>query len=61
MLEARFAKAEGKATDIDLYIRGAGGLRRLLETVGLQRRCKDITPPSVADYLAYKQNEGPAP
>jgi hypothetical protein len=44
MLEQRFAKAEGKAStaDIDLYIRGSGSLRRLLESVGLQRRPRTI-------------------
>jgi hypothetical protein len=44
MLEAKFAKAEGQAStaDIDLYIRGSGSLRRLLESVGLQRRPRTI-------------------
>jgi hypothetical protein len=46
MLEARFAQAEGMATatDLDLYQRMAGNLRRLLEAVGLQRRAKDVGP-----------------
>jgi hypothetical protein len=41
----RFA-TDGQATTsgLDLYIRGAGNLRRLLEAIGLQRRCKDVTP-----------------
>jgi hypothetical protein len=45
MLEQRFALANGKAShnDIDLYIRGSGSLRRLLESVGLQRRARDVT------------------
>jgi hypothetical protein len=44
-LEAKFAEA-GEATpaDLDLYQRTAGNLRRLLESVGIQRRPKDITP-----------------
>jgi hypothetical protein len=29
--------------------------RRLYEAVGLQRRAKNVTPPSVADYLKHKQ------
>src|SRR5271170_739260 len=38
-LEAKFAVAgEATATDLDLYIRAAGNLRRLLESVGLERR-----------------------
>jgi hypothetical protein len=28
---------------IDLYIRSSGNLRRMLETIGLERRAKDIT------------------
>ena len=45
MLEARFAQAgEATAVDLDLYIRASGNLRRMLESVGLQRRAKDITP-----------------
>jgi hypothetical protein len=55
MLEARFATAgQASERDLDLYIRAAGNLRRLLEAVGLQRRAKDVTTPSVADYLASK-------
>lgn len=38
-LEAKFAAAGGASErDLDLYIRAAGNLRRLLETIGLQRR-----------------------
>ena len=58
-LEARFATA-GAATadDLDLYQRTANSLRRMLEAVGLQRRAKDISPPSVASYLDHvKQTE----
>jgi hypothetical protein len=45
MLEARFATAgQATATDLDLYIRASGNLRRLLEAVGLQRRAKDVGP-----------------
>jgi hypothetical protein len=54
MLEARFATAgQATATDLDLYIRASGNLRRLLEAVGIQRRPKDVTP-SVAEYLKSK-------
>jgi hypothetical protein len=43
-LEQKFALAgEADADELDLYARVAGGLRRLLETVGLQRRPKDVT------------------
>jgi hypothetical protein len=45
-LEAKFAEAgEASPDDLDLYQRTAGGLRRLLECVGLQRRLRDVTNP----------------
>jgi hypothetical protein len=61
--ERKFALSDG-ATDIelDIYARVAGNLRRLLESVGLQRRARDVTskPPSVADYLDHISNAEPA-
>jgi hypothetical protein len=45
-LEAKFAEAgEASPFDLDLYQRTAGGLRRLLEAVGLERRLRDVTNP----------------
>jgi hypothetical protein len=46
-LEKKFALA-GSATpfDLDLYQRTAGGLRRLLEAIGLERRLRDVTNPA---------------
>jgi hypothetical protein len=53
-LEARFATAGSATTeDLDLYQRTANSLRRLLEAVGLQRRARDVTPPSIKDYVAH--------
>jgi hypothetical protein len=53
-LEARFAQAgQASADDLDLYVRAAGNLRRLLEAIGLQRRARDVTPPTVSEYLAH--------
>jgi hypothetical protein len=50
-LEKKFALAgEASVEDIDLYQRVANTLRRLLETVGLQRRSRDVTPPDPLDY-----------
>jgi hypothetical protein len=46
LLEKKFALS-GKgasAKDLDLYIRASGGLRRLLEALGLKRIPRDITP-----------------
>jgi hypothetical protein len=51
-MEAAFATA-GQATpdQLDLYQRTANSLRRLLESVGLKRVPRDVTP-SVAQYIA---------
>ena len=57
-LEARFALAEqASPEDLDLYQRTAGNLRRLLEAVGIQRRPRDVTLPSLREYLAKPQEE----
>ena len=49
-LEVRFAVGEAAASDTDLYIRGSGSLRRLLEVIGIKRVPKNITP-SLAEYV----------
>ena len=56
MLDAKFANEEGVAcrTDIETYQRCSNTLRRLLESLGLQRRAKNITPPTVDAYLANR-------
>ncbi len=42
--ERKFALAgEANEHDFDLYIRGSGNHRRLLETIGLERRARDVT------------------
>jgi hypothetical protein len=42
-LESKFAKAgEASERDLDLYQRTAGNLRRLLESVGIQRRARTV-------------------
>jgi hypothetical protein len=46
-LESKFdAPGASDKGDVDLYIRGAGGLRRLLQTLHarLERQSKDVTP-----------------
>jgi hypothetical protein len=55
--EQKFALSEG-ATDeqLDTYARVAGNLRRLLESVGLQRRPREVLP-SVDQYLATHERE----
>jgi len=55
-LEARFSNSDHAPRDGDLqtYQRLTNTLRRALEAVGIHRRPRDVTPPSVADYLAHK-------
>ena len=58
-LEARFAQAGiADPGDLSLYFSGANNLRRLLETVGLRRRSRDITP-SLAEYLDNESAKQP--
>jgi hypothetical protein len=57
-MEAVFAVAgEAKPEQLDLYQRTAANLRRLLESIGLQRRTKDVTP----DPLEYASRSEHAP
>jgi hypothetical protein len=51
-LELRFAQDPDTATvrALDLYQRLTNTLRRLLESLGLQRRARDITPPDPLEY-----------
>ena len=48
-MEGRLSK--GEMVDLDAYTRAAGHLRRILETLGVERRQRDVTP-SLSDYLA---------
>jgi hypothetical protein len=44
-LEQKFAiNGEASPNQLDLYGRSAGNLRRMLETLGLERRARDVTP-----------------
>jgi hypothetical protein len=51
LLEKRFAlkRTGADAADLDLYFRGASHQRRLLESIGLKRSLKDVTP-DLSDY-----------
>jgi hypothetical protein len=56
-LERQFALAgEADPDTLDLYGRVAGNMRRLLESVGLDRRAKDIGP-SLGDLLREDQRQ----
>jgi hypothetical protein len=59
-LEDRFASVrtkggEPQASDLDLYGRLADRQRRLAEPLGWERRAKNVTPPTLAEYLASKE------
>jgi hypothetical protein len=53
LLENKFAAGQATDSDLDLYGRTSGNLRRLFQTIGVERKARDITPPSVADYIAH--------
>jgi hypothetical protein len=59
-LEVRFAAEDvaPKATDVDLYARGASHLRRLLQAIGIERRAKDISPSRSNALLELYELEG---
>ena len=48
--------ADGDEIDIDRFQRCANSLRRLCESLGLERRARDITP-SLSEYIAQKGRE----
>lgn len=55
-MEFKFADAgEASPNQLDQYARIAAQLRRLLESVGLERRTKDAVP-SLQEYLASKRH-----
>lgn len=55
MMEGRLS--EGLPVDLDLYGRLASHQRRILESLGLQRTAKDVTPPDLKTYLAQRRKE----
>jgi hypothetical protein len=57
-LETKFALAgQADAGDLETYQRCSNTLRRLLESVGLQRRARDVTTPSLADIAREIEDE----
>jgi hypothetical protein len=55
-LELVFANSDAKPEDLDLYQRMSNTLRRHLESVGLKRVPKDVTP-TLSDYLSEASRE----
>jgi hypothetical protein len=58
MMEQRWAANNGQASAkaLDTYQRTTGALRRV-ETLGLQRRSRDVTPPDPLDYARQHYGE----
>ncbi len=52
-LEGKLSK--GEDIDLDAFTRAAGHLRRILETLGIKRAPRDVTP-SLAEYLASQKH-----
>ena len=46
----------GEEVDLDLYTRSVGHLRRLLETLGIEHRKRDVSP-SLSRYLEDKASQ----
>src|SRR5262245_29546991 len=57
-LEAKFSTLPNgpRAEDLDMYQRCSNSLRRLLESIGIQRRPRDVTP-SLEDVLSGLNTE----
>ena len=58
MMDRKFALNDGDASESDLntYQRITNTLRRTLESLGLSRRTRDVTP-SLAQYLASRKTD----
>ena len=52
--------SQGEQVDLDRYGRAASHLRRLLETLGLERKPRNVTPPSIEDYARHVLGRGAA-
>jgi hypothetical protein len=55
-LEMQFATRDATADELDLYSRLSNTLRRLHETLGLERRPKDVKP-TLSEYLRQREGE----
>jgi hypothetical protein len=48
--------SQGGDADLDIYMRASGHLRRLLETLGIERAKRDVASvPSLSEYLSQRQ------
>jgi hypothetical protein len=57
-MEEKFAlRGHALPNELELYQRLSNSARRLFEAVGLQRRSRDVTPPTLTEYLARRRTE----
>jgi hypothetical protein len=56
-LEGRLS--QGEQVDLDCYGRAASHLRRLLESLGIERKPRTIAPPSPLDYAKFLDEAPP--
>jgi hypothetical protein len=54
-LQSRLSR--GEEVDLEAFARVSGHLRRMWETLGIERKQRDVTTPTVEDYLKHKNNE----
>jgi hypothetical protein len=47
----------GNAVELSDYLAAINVQRRVLATIGLERRARDVTVPTVEDYLAHRAKE----
>jgi hypothetical protein len=47
----------GTEVDLDRYGRAASHLRRLFETLGVERKLRDVGPRTLADYVKSRAVE----
>ena len=53
--------SQGEQVDLDCYGRAASHLRRLLESLGLDRKPRNVTPPSIEEYARHVLDRSGAP
>jgi hypothetical protein len=58
--QAEGRASQGEAMDLDAFGRAVSHLRRLLETLGIERRARDVVP-SLSAYLESKQRKETTP
>jgi hypothetical protein len=49
--------ALGEEIDLGQHAQAVSAMVRIASRLGLRRRARDVTPPSVADYLAHKAKQ----